>query len=84
MDRMDKKYDICNKIYDLIYELNIICPNILNTVLPQLECKLKSTSVQERLSKNHSLILDKQTPLYTDYMTMIAIWCNWLIDVIDD
>lgn len=51
MDRMDKKYDICNKIYDLIYELNIICPNILSTVLPQLECKLKSTSVQERLSK---------------------------------
>lgn len=51
MDRMDKKYDICNKIYDLIYELNVICPSILNTVLPQLECKLKSTSVQERLSK---------------------------------
>lgn len=59
MDRMDKKYDICNKIYDLIYELNVICPNILSTTLPQLECKLKSTSVQERLSKNlrRSLIL---------------------------
>lgn len=50
MDRIEPKYDICNKIYDLVYELNVIAPSILCSVLPQLECKLKSTNEQERLS----------------------------------
>ncbi len=36
-------------MYDLIYELNHICPRILLTVLPQLEFKLKSTEESERL-----------------------------------
>ncbi|XP_065203683.1 sister chromatid cohesion protein PDS5 homolog B [Planococcus citri] len=41
---------ITNKMYDLIYELNKICPSVLLAVLPQLECKIKSTQESERLS----------------------------------
>lgn len=48
MDKMDKNYQIFPKIYDLIYELNIINPQILCSILPQLECKLKSTNEAER------------------------------------
>lgn len=36
-------------MYDLIYELNHIRPQVLGAVLPQLECKLKSASEHERL-----------------------------------
>ncbi|CAD7088985.1 unnamed protein product [Hermetia illucens] len=49
MDKMDKSYAITSKVYDLIYELNIISSNILLSVLPQLECKLKSANEAERL-----------------------------------
>uniref|UniRef100_A0A1I8NDQ3 Uncharacterized protein n=1 Tax=Musca domestica TaxID=7370 RepID=A0A1I8NDQ3_MUSDO len=49
LDKVDKNYEICTKVYDLIYELHLICPNILCSVLPQLECKLKSSNEQERL-----------------------------------
>jgi len=41
---------ISTKVYDLIYELNHICPQILVSVLPQLECKLKSAQERERLA----------------------------------
>lgn len=51
MDKVNKSYQISSRIYDLIYELNVICPSILLQVLPQLECKLKSGSESERLSK---------------------------------
>lgn len=37
-------------MYDLIYELNKICSSVLLAVLPQLECKIKSTQEGERLS----------------------------------
>jgi sister-chromatid-cohesion protein PDS5 len=37
-------------VYDIIYELNHICPSILLTVIPGLEYKLKSTDEVERLS----------------------------------
>ncbi|XP_054724365.1 sister chromatid cohesion protein PDS5 homolog B-A-like [Uloborus diversus] len=37
------------KLYDLIYELNIICPSMMALVLPQLEFKLKSNVEKERL-----------------------------------
>lgn len=50
MDKIDKNYAISSKIYDLIYELNLINPNILCSILPQLECKLKATNESERLS----------------------------------
>lgn len=51
MDKVNKSYQISSRIYDLIYELNVICPSILLQVLPQLECKLKAGSETERLSK---------------------------------
>ncbi|ESO93934.1 hypothetical protein LOTGIDRAFT_177294 [Lottia gigantea] len=35
------KSDVSNHLYDLIYELNQISPNVLLAVLPQLEFKLK-------------------------------------------
>lgn len=49
MDKVDKSYAISFKVYDLIYELNVISPQILLSVLPQLECKLKSSTEPERL-----------------------------------
>jgi len=36
-------------VYDLIYELNHICPSVLLAVLPQLEFKLKSTEEIDRM-----------------------------------
>ncbi len=45
----DDKLFIKNKVYDLIYELNHICPSILLAVLPQLEFKIKSTDEKERM-----------------------------------
>lgn len=49
LGKEDKNLQICGKVYDLIYELNHICPQVLVAVLPQLECKLKSPHVYERL-----------------------------------
>lgn len=48
MDKPDKTLQISGKIYDLIYELNLISPSVLLGVLPQLECKLKSAQENER------------------------------------
>ena len=49
LGKADPKLSISRKVYELIYELNNICPRILLTVLPQLEFKLKSTEESERL-----------------------------------
>ncbi|KAI4466781.1 androgen induced inhibitor of proliferation as3 / pds5-related [Holotrichia oblita] len=49
LGKEDKNLQIYTKVYDLIYELNHICPQVLTAVLPQLECKLKSAQVNERL-----------------------------------
>ncbi|XP_067627164.1 sister chromatid cohesion protein PDS5 homolog B isoform X2 [Eurosta solidaginis] len=49
MGKIDKNIAITSKIYDLIYELNQISPNLMCSVLPQLECKLKSTNDVERM-----------------------------------
>lgn len=49
LDKIDKSLAISHKIYDLIYELNVICPSILLAILPQLECKLKAAQEMERL-----------------------------------
>lgn len=49
MGKEEKNLQIAKKVYDLIYELNHICPSVLLSVLPQLECKLKSASENERL-----------------------------------
>ena len=37
--------EVSNKLYDLIYELNQVAPNVLYAVLPQLEFKLKVSTV---------------------------------------
>uniref|UniRef100_A0A1A9VQX0 Uncharacterized protein n=1 Tax=Glossina austeni TaxID=7395 RepID=A0A1A9VQX0_GLOAU len=42
--------EMYDKVYDLIYELNIISPTLLYTILPQLEYKLHSTNEQERVA----------------------------------
>lgn len=47
----DRTYGITAKVYDLIYELNVIAPNMLLSVLPHLEHKLKSTQEAERQSE---------------------------------
>ena len=49
LGKADEKLSIRNRVYDIIYELNHICPSILLAVLPQLEFKLKSTEEQERM-----------------------------------
>jgi sister-chromatid-cohesion protein PDS5 len=49
LGKEEKGLGICGKVYDLIYELNHICPSVLLAVLPQLECKLKSAQEAERL-----------------------------------
>jgi sister chromatid cohesion protein PDS5 len=48
-DKPDKQYQSSKRIYDLIYELNVIAPTLLLSVLPQLECKIKSSNEGERL-----------------------------------
>lgn len=48
-DKPDKLYQSSKRIYDLIYELNVIAPSLLLSVLPQLECKIKSSHEGERL-----------------------------------
>lgn len=48
-DKPDKLYQSSKRIYDLIYELNVIAPTLLLSVLPQLECKIKSATESERL-----------------------------------
>lgn len=48
-DKPDKSFQSSKRIYDLIYELNVIAPTLLLSVLPQLECKIKSSSEGERL-----------------------------------
>lgn len=51
MDKVEKNYAISAKVYDLIYELNVISPSVLLSVMPQLECKLKAGQETERISK---------------------------------
>lgn len=47
----NKSFAVTAKIFDIIYELNVIAPSLLVAVLPQLECKLKSGHELERQSK---------------------------------
>ena len=41
LGKADTRLAITRRVYDLIYELNHICPTVLLAVLPQLEFKLK-------------------------------------------
>ena len=78
LDKYEKNYMIMPKIFDVIYELNVISPNILLHVLPQLEVKLKSTQEVERL-KAVSLLArmfsEKDSVLASKH---IALWKNFL------
>lgn len=51
IDKPEKIYATTSKIFDLIYELYLLSPSLLNPVLPELECKLKSSSESDRLSE---------------------------------
>ncbi|CAG9792747.1 unnamed protein product [Diatraea saccharalis] len=50
LGKEEKNLLIFSKVFELIYELYQCCPSLLLSVLPQLECKLKSAQFQERLS----------------------------------
>ncbi|GLV36490.1 precocious dissociation of sisters 5 [Carabus blaptoides fortunei] len=49
LGKEENELQMYSKVYDLIFELNHICPTVLVSVLPQLECKLKSPLENERL-----------------------------------
>lgn len=78
LGKADQKLSISRKVYDLIYELNHICPRILLTVLPQLEFKLKSTEESERMgsvsllarmfSEKGSTLADKHRQLWLAFL----------------
>lgn len=51
VNSVDRTYGITSKVYELIYELNVIEPSLLLSVLPHLEHKLKSIQEAERLSE---------------------------------
>ena len=36
LGKADTKLSITKRVYDLIYELNLICPSVLLAVLPQV------------------------------------------------
>lgn len=65
-------------MYELIYELNQCCPNILASVLPQLECKLKSAQLQERLSAVALLARMFSEPKSTLAKQYPALWRAFL------
>lgn len=78
LDKYEKQYQIMSKIYDVIYELNVISPSILLSVLPQLECKLKSAQENERLkavsllarmfSEKDSTLAKQYGPLWRQFL----------------
>ncbi|KAK6618691.1 hypothetical protein RUM43_013082 [Polyplax serrata] len=78
MGKQEKELEICSKVYDLIYELYHICPSVLLAVLPQLECKLKSSLEAERLaavallarmfSEKDSTLARHHTPLWRAFL----------------
>ncbi|CAL8109843.1 unnamed protein product [Orchesella dallaii] len=74
----DQNLLISHKVYDLIYELNHICPSVLLSVIPQLEYKLKSPDEAERLgsvsllarmfSEKESKLALHHTPLWQAFL----------------
>ncbi|XP_014675735.1 PREDICTED: sister chromatid cohesion protein PDS5 homolog B-like [Priapulus caudatus] len=65
-------------VYDLIYELNIIVPSVLISVLPQLEFKLKSNEDGERIQVTRLLarmFSDKDSDLA---LTHPILWTSFI------
>lgn len=87
MDKVNKSYQISTKVYELIYELNVICPTILLSVLPQLECKLKAGQESERLSEYwfcYGLFFVLSNifhvfPLFIELLIIQRPWHYWLV-----
>uniref|UniRef100_A0A1L8DX47 Putative sister chromatid cohesion complex cohesin subunit pds5 n=1 Tax=Nyssomyia neivai TaxID=330878 RepID=A0A1L8DX47_9DIPT len=78
LDKVDKSLSITSKVYELIYELNVIAPTCLLSVLPQLEVKLKSSKESERVkavgllarmfSEKDSTLAKQYTPLWRTFL----------------
>ncbi|XP_052089620.1 sister chromatid cohesion protein PDS5 homolog B-like isoform X2 [Mytilus californianus] len=70
--------ELSHRLYDLIYELNQISPNVLLSVLPQLEFKLKSNEESERkqvtkllakmFSDEGSSLVEQNRPLWICFL----------------
>ncbi|XP_041360337.1 sister chromatid cohesion protein PDS5 homolog A-B-like isoform X3 [Gigantopelta aegis] len=60
--------EVSNHLYELIYELNQVSPNVLLAVLPQLEFKLKSNEESER--KHVTKLLAK---MFSEPGSMLAV-----------
>lgn len=74
---------LAENIYDLILELNRICPSVLLSVVPQLEFKLKSEDVEERLSVTELLgqmFSEQDSELATQNK---ALWNSYLGRFVD-
>ncbi|KAJ8965318.1 hypothetical protein NQ317_012847 [Molorchus minor] len=74
LGKEDKNLQICGKVYDLIYELNHICPQILVAVLPQLESKMFSEKDSE-LAKRHTSLWRAFLGRFNDISIAIRTKC---------
>ncbi|XP_065884867.1 sister chromatid cohesion protein PDS5 homolog B-like [Dysidea avara] len=59
--------DVAEHVYELLFELNRIEPSVLLAVLPQLEYKLKSNDVEERVKVTQLL-----AKMFTDRNSVLA------------
>ena len=66
--------ELSEHLYDLIYELNAICPSVLLAVLPQLEFKLKvsDTIFSLSVSKKKSTYVIARWSLSSSYKNFIV------------
>jgi sister chromatid cohesion protein PDS5 len=83
-DKPDKVYQSTKRIYDLIYELNVISPNLLMSVLPQLECKIKSANESERLKAVALLarmFSEKDSNLGKQHSALLNLFLGRFLDI---
>lgn len=83
-DKPDKIYQSTKRIYDLIYELNIISPNLLMSVFPQLECKIKSSNESERLKAVALLarmFSEKDSKLGKQHSALLNLFLGRFLDI---
>lgn len=84
MDKQEKNYASVSKIFDLIYELYTMAPKTLTGVLPQLECKLKSSSENDRLKSVFLLskmFSDKDSKLYEEHPQLWKLFMGRFMDI---
>ena len=78
LGREERTMHVSKRIYDLIYELNRLCPRVLAGVLPQLEFKLKSAEEKDRMgavSLLAQMFSEKNSNLATAHP---ALWIAFL------